>query len=71
MSIVGVWHRLNGLGTRTALLEKSEQHYQEQRAQERLLRDKQREEILAKIDSHHKVVMTKLDALEARVKNGH
>lgn len=66
-----IWTKLTGISTRTALLEQAEAHYKEQRIEDHKLRDQQRQEIVQKIEGHHKVIMHKLESVEARVKNGH
>lgn len=72
VTVVGiVWGKLVGLDVRAQLLEQAEAHHQTQRVEENKLRDEQRKEILDRIDKHHTMVMSKLDAVETRVKNGH
>lgn len=66
-----LWSKLTGLDTRASLLEQSEIHYQKQRLEDQRLRDEQRREILEKIESHHNMVMSKLDQVDTSVKNGH
>ena len=60
MSIVAVWRRLSGADTRVQLLEQARVHHDEQRREERDMRDTQ-----------HQMIMKKLDGLEVRIKNGH
>ena len=69
-ALVLLWRRFTGIDTRTQLLEQSKEHHEQQRLEERKLRDAQRSETHHQIDSHHKTVMTKLDGLETRIKNG-
>lgn len=73
-----LWSKMTGVDLRTAVLEQSDSHYRTQREEDRQLRDKQREEILSKIDHQHKTLthqheslMRKLDQVDTRVKNGH
>lgn len=49
--------------TEIRLCHQRDKQRDEQRIEERKLRDKQREEIIRKIDSHHKLAMDKLDRL--------
>lgn len=67
---VALWTRLHGHGTRLALLEQNGKHHEQQRIEERKLRDSQRLEIANRLESHHKVVMTKLDHMEQRINSG-
>lgn len=69
--MVWLWSRFAGIDVRTTLLEQSDKHYRAQRLEDKKLRDEQRKEILDKIEAHHKLVMSKLDQVDKRVKNGH
>lgn len=60
LAVVGLWRRFAGLDTRAQLLELSKEHHQQQRLEERELRD-----------SQHGIVMKKLDSLQLQIKNGH
>ena len=66
-----LWSKFSGLDTQTKLLAQACEACKLRRAEDRALRDEQRREILNKIDSHHKLTMAKLDAVEVRIKNGH
>ena len=66
-----LWSRVFGVDARTSLLEQAQGHHEQQRAEERKLRDRERLETHAQIETHHETVMTKLDGLETRIKNGH
>ena len=65
--IAAIWTRITGHGTRLALLEQQGKHQEQQRDEERKLRDNQRDEIFTRIDAHHNVVMAKLDQMEIRL----
>lgn len=69
-ALVLLWRKFGGIDTRTQLLEQAKEFFEIQRLEERKLRDKQRTEILERSENHHKVVMSKLDGLERRIKNG-
>jgi len=60
LSVIALWRKLGGVDTRAQLLELSKEHHDQQRAEERELRDTQ-----------HSIIMKKLDGLEVRIKNGH
>ena len=66
-----MWSRLHGLDTQSRLLRQACSACDLRRAEDRAWRDEQRREILNKIDSHHKITMAKLEAVEVRIKNGH
>ena len=66
-----LWSRLHGLDTQAKLLDQACRSCESRIAQDRAWRDEQRREILNKIDSHHKITMAKMDAIELRIKNGH
>jgi hypothetical protein len=66
-----LWSKFGGLDTRTKLLAQACAACNLRRAEDRAWRDEQRREILNKIDSHHKITMAKLEAVEVRIKNGH
>ena len=66
-----LWSKINGSDLRTRLLTQACEACNLRRAEDRAWRDEQRREILNKIDSHHKITMEKLDAVELRIKNGH
>lgn len=66
-----LWSRFAGIDVRTTLLEQAERHYKHQRQEDQARHAKDRDEMLRKIENHHKVVMNKLDQVETRVKNGH
>ena len=70
-SIAAIWTRLSGLDTRAQLLERSDSHYIKQRDEDRERTAQDRKEILRQVEQHHQIVMTKLDSLETRIKNGH
>lgn len=55
-----LWHRINGMSTRTALLEQAEEHHRVQRIEDREVQEKR-----------FSMIMKKLDGLEVRIKNGH
>ena len=76
--MVWLWGRVFGVDARTGLLELQAEHYKEQREDDKSQReedqtrhDKQRDEILSKIDAHHNLIMDKLNEVDKRVKNGH
>jgi len=69
--LVMLWSKLAGIDVRTRLLEQADQHWKQQRAEEKKLRDDQRKEIVTEIRDHHATVMNKLDQVDKRVKNGH
>jgi hypothetical protein len=69
--IMMLWSKVAGIDVRAQLLEQAASHYKRQREEEHKLRDEQRREILARIDKHNDLVMSKLDAVETRIKNGH
>jgi hypothetical protein len=75
MPIVGglitLWVKISGLDTRAQLLERSEIHFIKLRDEDRSRRDQERKEIIEHVERHHQMVMTKLDSLETRIKNGH
>lgn len=58
--LVLLWRQMTGINTRTALLEQAEEHYKEQRKEDRETQE-----------SRFKLVMKKLDAVDTRIKNGH
>lgn len=66
-----LWSKINRSDLHTRLLAQSCDACNRQRLIDRQWRDEQRREILNKIDSHHKVMMEKLEAVETRIKNGH
>ena len=63
--LVLIWRRFTGIDTRTQLLEQSKEHHDQQRYEERKLRDSQRIETHRQIENHHKIIMAKLDGLES------
>jgi len=69
--LVLLWSKFAGLDVRTRLLEQAEAHYQQQRVDEKTLRDEQRKEILTTIGNNHEMVMDKLEKVDLRVKTGH
>ena len=66
-----LWSKFAGVDIRTKLLAQACVACNLRRAEDRAWRDEQRREILNKIDSHHKITMAKLEAVEVRIKNGH
>lgn len=66
-----LWSKLHGLDTRSKLMAQACESCEKRRLEDRAWRDEQRREILNKIDSHHKLTMAKMDAIETRIKNGH
>ena len=69
--MVWLWGQMFGVHARTRLLEQAQEHHDQQRLEERKLRDCQRQETHKHIDERHQAVMKKLDDLEVRIKNGH
>lgn len=69
-ALILLWRKFGGIDTRTQLLEQATEFFKNQRIEDRKLRDEQRREILSRGESHHKVVMDKLDSMESRIKNG-
>ena len=69
--MVWLWGRVFGVDARTSLLEQQATHYREQRLEDQRRHTKERDEILEKIDQHHTSILTKLEQVEARLKNGH
>ena len=69
--LVVLWQKFTGQANRISLLEQAQKYFEQQRQENRKLRDAQRDEILKKIDNHHATVMGKLDSVETRIKNGH
>jgi len=68
--MVWLWGRVFGVDARTSLLEQQAKHYTAQRAEDQARHNRERSEILIKIDTHHTSVMTKLEEVDRRVKNG-
>lgn len=73
-----LWVKLIGVDVRTQLLAQSCEAYRLQRIEDREWRDEQRREILDRIEKHHSImtnnhdmVMSKLNEVDTRVKNGH
>lgn len=66
--ILHIYRKLTGLDTQAQLLDQQAEHHEKLRKEEKDLRNDQRKEILDKIDSHHKTVMTKLDNVEMGIK---
>ena len=58
-ALVLLWQKYSGIDTRTKLLEQAKGFHELQRIEDRELRN-----------SQHTVIMTKLDSLETRIKNG-
>ena len=69
--MVWLWGRVFGVDARTSLLEQQAEHFRMQRIEDQKRHAKEREEIVGKIDTHHSVVMSKLEQVDKRVKNGH
>ncbi len=70
-ALILLWRKISGLDTRSHLLEQADRVCTTRRTEDNKRFERDRRESLDKIDSHHKVVMTKLDNLETRIKNGH
>jgi len=68
--MVWLWGRVFGVDARTSLLEQQAEHYRVQRTEDQRRHEKERREILDKIDNHHNVVMGKLEEVDKRVKSG-
>ena len=69
--MIWLWGRVFGVDSRTRLLEQQSEHYRIQRNEDQRRHAKDRDEILGKIDSHHKVMFEKLEKIDTRIKNGH
>jgi len=77
-AIALLWNRVIGVDVRSQLLSQSCKACALQRLEDRKWRDEQRREIMEKIDKHHatmtqnhNLVMSKLNQVDTRVKNGH
>ena len=62
-----LWSRVNGHGTRIALLEQAKDSQRDQREEDRRLSDAQRLEVLDRIDLYQNAIMKRLDSIESRM----
>ena len=70
--MVWLWGRVFGVDARTGLLEQQAEQFRLQRTEDQKRHSKDRDEMKEMIDTHHTLVMEKLDQVDARIiKNGH
>lgn len=69
--LVATWRKLSGHETRTRLLEQAELHHEQQRQEDKNLRDEQRKEMIDTIQAHHNSVKSDLTNIRKLIKNGH
>lgn len=67
LGATALWTRVHSQGTSISLLEQAHKNHEKQRDEDRDLRDAQRKEILGRIDTHHNVMMHRLETLEERL----
>lgn len=71
VAIYALWQRVTGVERKAAVLEALHTHDAERRREDRERALADRKEIIDIINRHHQVVMTRLEDIDKRVKNGH
>ena len=66
-----LWSRIFGVSARTGLLEQQSEQFKLQRVEDQKRHSKDRDEMKEMIDTHHTLIMEKLDQVDTRIKNGH
>lgn len=69
--LMRLWQTVTSVKTEQALLRLSGDVHEKQRTEDRELRESQRREILARIDTHNDAVMKRIDQVEKLIRNGH